>query len=308
MQAAIARLLPKGVTDEQPIYVSSTRPLTAAALEPMRERLARVPYVGGVSEPRFADGNRAAELDVALRIDSTTTKALQLAKAGGPLRTAAHAAAPAGSTALVAGTASIFADVGSSVTKDFELILPIAALLILLILLAMLRSVVAPLYLMLAVGLEFAATLGAAALLFQHAQHRSGVFFTLPLVLFLFVVAIGTDYNILMASRLREELRRGASPRQATARAVRRVAPAIAAAGLVLAASFSTLMLDRDVNSREIGFGMTVGILVASLLVSTLLVPALTTLVGRRAWWPRGRQPTAVPQEAATSDDLRRAA
>ena len=69
----------------------------------------------------------------------------------------------------------------------------------------MLRSVVAPLYLLLAVGLEFAATFGAAVLVFQHGLGEKGVAFTLPLVLFLFVVAIGTDYNILMSHRLREE-------------------------------------------------------------------------------------------------------
>jgi RND superfamily putative drug exporter len=185
------------------------------------------------------------------------------------------------------------------VNKDLRLIFPVAAGLILLILVLMLRSVVAPFYLLVAVGLEFAATLGTAILVFQHGMGHDGVVFTLPLVLFLFVVAIGTDYNILMSARLREELGNGGSQRDATARAVRAVAPAIAAAGLVLAASFGSLMLNKDLNTREIGFAMAMGILVASLLVSTLLVPAVTTVIGERAWWPRNRRPRAGVESPA---------
>jgi putative drug exporter of the RND superfamily len=291
VQAQISRFLPKGVTDEQQIYVSSSQPLTAAELQPMRERLARVANVGQVSQPRFADGNRAAEVDVALTIDSTTSKALELAGDDGPLRTVAHSSAPEGATAMVAGNASVFADVSDSVDKDLRLIFPIASVLILLILFLMLRDLVAPIYLLLAVGLEFAATLGASVLVYQQGLGDDGVIFSLPLVLFLFVVAIGANYNILMSARLREELADGASPREATARAVRRVAPAITAAGLVLASSFASLMLNYDANTKQIGFAMAVGILIALFLVSTLLVPAITTLVGRKAWWPGGRKP-----------------
>lgn len=294
VQEQIDGLLPKGVTDQQQIYVSSPhRQLTVASLEPMRRRLAQVADVGQVSQPVLADNGHAAEVDVALTIDATTSQALRLAQAGGPLRTAAHESAPRGATALVAGQASAYADVSNSVDKDLRLIFPIAAGLILLILLAMLRSAVAPAYLLLAVGLEFAATLGAAVLVFQHGMHHNGVVFTLPLVLFLFVVAIGTDYNILMSARLREELGAGVSVQEATRRAVRAVAPAIAAAGLVLSASFSSLMLNKDMNTREVGFAMAVGILIASLVVSTMLVPAITTILGEKAWWPRRRVPLA---------------
>src|SRR4029079_18080213 len=175
---------------------------------------------------------------------------------------------------------------------ELRLIFPVAAGLILLILVLMLRSVVAPFYLLVAVGLEFAATLGTAILVFQHGMGHDGVVFTLPLVLFLFVVAIGTDYNILMSARLREELAQGLSPREATARAGGAVAAAIAAAGLVLAASFSSLMSSKDLNSRQVGFAMAVGILIASFVVSTLLVPAAATIVAARA---RGRRERRTP-------------
>lgn len=151
------------------------------------------------------------------------------------------------------------------------------------ILVLTLRSAVAPLYLLGAVALEFAATLGASVLVVQVLAGQAGVAFTLPLVLFLFVVPLGTDYNILMTARLREEMLAGRPVREAVAEAVRHVAPAIGAAGLVLASSFATLMLASGQASKELGFAMAFGIILASLVVSSILVPALTALAGRRA-------------------------
>jgi putative drug exporter of the RND superfamily len=299
VESQIAHVLPRGVIDPQRIYISSPRPLTPASLSAMRARLAHVPHVAQVSEPRFAAGRRAAEVDVALNINSTTSPAINLAQHGGPLRDAVHTTTPLGATAMVGGTASVYADVSNSINKDLRLIFPIAAILILLILIAMLRSVVAPLYLLAAVGLEFAGTLGAAVLVFQHAGAQPGVAFTLPLVLFLFVVAIGTDYNMLISDRLREEFASGATPRQAVASAIRHAAPPITAAGLVLATSFGSLMIYDDHATKQMGFGMALGILFASFVVSTLLVPALTALVGKHAWWPSdiAREPGNKPRE-----------
>jgi RND superfamily putative drug exporter len=221
----------------------------------------------------------------------------------GPLRQSARAGAPEGTTALVGGTSAIFADVADAVERDMRVIFPVAALLIGLILVVALRSAVAPIYLLGAVALEFTATLGAAVLVVQELGGQAGVAFTLPLVLFLFVVALGTDYNILMTARLREEMLAGKPVRQAVADAVRHVAPAVGAAGLVLASSFGTLMLEADKTTRETGFALAFGILLASLVVSSILVPAITALVGQRAWWP-GRadrephhaSPPPVPQ------------
>ena len=99
-----------------------------------------------------------------------------------------------------------------------------------------------------------------------------------------FVVALGTDYNMLVAARLREEMESGRPVKEAVASAVRHTAPAIGAAGLVLATAFGSLMLYPDIATREMGFATALGILLAALLVSTLLVPALTALIGRRAF------------------------
>ena len=109
--------------------------------------------------------------------------------------------------------------------------------------------------------------------------------------------------SILMTARLREEMLAGKPVRVAVAEAVRHVAPAVAAAGLVLASSFGTLMLESSEVARQQGFAMAFGILLASLVVSSILVPALTALAGARAWWPgrsaRQRARTERPKELA---------
>jgi putative drug exporter of the RND superfamily len=284
---AIAGTFSNGASDPQQVYVrSSTGTLTAAEIEPLRKRLHRVDGVSAVGKAELAPDQRAARVDVALKDGPFTEDAMELAR--GPLRDAARQAAPAGTTTLVGGTAAVYADVSDSVARDMKLIFPVAAGLIFFILIATLRSAVAPLYLLTAVVLEFAATLGAAVLVFQQLGGATGLAFVLPLVLFLFVVALGTDYNILMTARLREEMLAGKPARVAVAEAVRHVAPAVAAAGLVLASSFGTLMLESNEVARQQGFAMAFGILLASLAVSSILVPALTALAGQRAWWPHG--------------------
>jgi putative drug exporter of the RND superfamily len=283
----IAEVLPRGATDPVQVYVESGRPLTADALQQLESRLAEVDGIGSVSEPTLAADRRVALVDVSLNHEADSNAAMDLVR--GPIREIARSSAPADAEVLVGGTPAVYADVDKSVMRDLRLIFPVAAVLILLILIALLRSVVAPVYLLLAVGLEFIATLGAAVLVFQHLLGGPGVAFSLPIVLFLFVVALGTDYNMLIASRLREESEDGRSMRQATANAVRFVAPAMAAAGLALAVAFGSLMLYPDEATKQMGFAMAVGILLAALVVSALLVPAVTALMGEKAWWPRRR-------------------
>jgi RND superfamily putative drug exporter len=293
----ISATLSKGAHDPQHVYVRGSDALTISELEPLRERLVHVPGVSAVGEPTLTPDRRGARIDVALTHDPMTRAAMDVVR--GPLRSAASAAAPAGATTMVGGTAAIYADVSDSVGRDMRLILPVAAGLILLILVLTLRSAVAPLYLLAAVVLEFAATLGAAVLVFQQIGGEIGIAFLLPLTLFLFVVALGTDYNILMTARLREEMLAGRPVREAVAEAVRHVAPAVSAAGLVLASSFGTLMLESGEATRQQGFAMAFGILLASLVVSTILVPAVTAVVGRRAWWRPVRSGRAVLEAEA---------
>ncbi len=108
----------------------------------------------------------------------------------------------------------------------------------------------------------------------------------LPVIMYMFVVALGTDYNILMITRLREEAREGRSPRDAAAEAVRHAGPTIGAAGLILAGSFASLMLAGQSILVSMGFAISAGIAIAAFIMSMFFTPALTALIGHAAWWP----------------------
>jgi RND superfamily putative drug exporter len=188
-------------------------------------------------------------------------------------------------------------DIQSAVNHDYGVIFPVAAILIMIILGLVLGSAVAPWYLMISVGLGFAATLGSTVLVFQNIQGDSGLTFILPIIMYMFVVALGTDYNILMITRLREEMREGASPREAAASAVRHAGPTIGAAGLILAGSFASLTLAGQSTLSQIGFAISVGIAVAAFVMAMFFTPALTALIGNVAWWPGSARSSSVTPE-----------
>ncbi|MEU3462856.1 MMPL family transporter [Streptomyces sp. NPDC006733] len=297
--AEISRALPAGVSDPTSVYVTAKDGGTLAPdrLDGLSRALTEVKGVGKVGGTTLNQDHRAARIDLYLTSDPQTQQARDLVS--GPVRDAVAAHTPAGTTAHVGGTAAIFADISTAVDHDLKIVFPVAAVLISLILLVLLRSLLAPMILMLSVGLGFAATLGASTLLFQHLLDKPGVNFTLPLVLFLFVVALGTDYNILISDRIREEMERPGPARAAVARAVRHTAPAIATAGLVLAGSFASLAATP--SSQQVGFATALGIMLSAFVLSIVLVPALAALLGRSIWWPirPGRHTTHQPQHSA---------
>ncbi|MCY0959292.1 MMPL family transporter [Streptomyces sp. H27-H5] len=297
--AEIAGALPAGVSDPTGVFVTATDggTLTAERLGGLAEALMAVDGVGQVAPTVLSEDRTAARIDVFPTADPRRQEARDLVS--GPVRDAVAAHRPAGTEVHVGGTAAVFADISKAVDKDLRVVFPVAAALITLILLVLLRSLLAPAVLMISVGLGFAATLGASALVFQHALGRSGVDFTLPLVLFLFVVALGTDYNILIGDRIREEMERPGPARAAVARAVRHTAPAIATAGLVLAASFGSLAVGPGSATQQIGFATALGILLSAFVLSIALVPALAALLGWSIWWPLPPRRAAGPAEPA---------
>lgn len=290
--AEISRALPAGVSDPTSVFVTAKRggTLTTGRLNGLHRALTQVKGVGQAAATVLNKDHRAARIDLYPTADPQSQQARDLAS--GPIRDAVARHTPAGTTAHVGGTAAVFADISSAVDHDLRTVFPVAAALIALILLLLLRSLLAPVVLMLSVGLGFAATLGAATLLFQHGLGNPGVDFTLPLVLFLFVVALGTDYNILIADRIREEMQRPGPARPAVARAVRHTTPAIAMAGLVLAGSFASLATTP--GNEQVAFALALGILLSAIVLSLVLVPALAALLGRSIWWPFRPRPTAV--------------
>ncbi|MFD9333377.1 MMPL family transporter [Streptomyces sp. NPDC060028] len=294
--AEISRALPAGVSDPISVFVVTKDggALRGERIDPLAGALAKVAGVGRVAPTVLSEDRRAARIDLFPTADPHGQEARDLAS--GPVREAVAAHRPEGTQAHVGGSAAVFADISEAVDKDLKVVFPVAAALIALILFLLLRSLLAPLVLLLSVGLGFAATLGASTLVFQRALDQPGVAFSLPLVLFLFVVALGTDYNILVTDRIREEMRQPGPARAAVARAVRHTAPAIATAGLVLAASFGSLAVSPASATQQIGFATGLGILLSAFVLSIVLVPACAALLGRSLWWPLRPRAGAEPQ------------
>ncbi|HEY2577307.1 MAG TPA: MMPL family transporter [Streptosporangiaceae bacterium] len=282
---ALEKGLPPGATDPTQVFFHATSgTLTAAQVTSYGTKLKTMSGVGAVAAPNVSTDRATAEYTVTLSSDPESTTAVNTLKNG--LRPQAHAAAPAGTYALVGGTTAVFADIQVAMNHDYAVVFPVAAVIILLILMLLLRSLVAPWYLMLSVGLGFGATLGATVLVFQTLAGQAGLVFLLPVYMYLFVVALGTDYNILMIARLREQTRRGMSPHDAAAEAVRHAGPAIASAGLILAGTFASLVLAGNSILQQVGFAVSAGIALAAFVMAMFFSPSLTALVGNRAWWP----------------------
>jgi RND superfamily putative drug exporter len=278
--------LPAGATDPTSILLTSNSgdPLDKATTTAYAADVAKAQGVAQVAPAGVSKDGSTVIFNVYLDHDPTSDAALANVK--GPIRTTAHEAAPPGTTALVGGTTSVFVDFQKAMNRDYAIVFPVAALVITIILALLLRSLVAPWYLMVSVGLGFGATLGAAVILFQDIQGKDGLIFLLPIYIYLFVVALGTDYNILMIARLREEARAGKSSRDAAAEAVKHAGPTVAAAGLILAGTFASLMLGGNALLVALGFSISFGIVIAAFVMAMFFTPSLTALIGSAAWWP----------------------
>jgi RND superfamily putative drug exporter len=294
----IQKGLPSGSTDPLTIVLKSDddTALPAGDLTSFQAGVSGVKGVANAGPGVLSANGDAATFSVVLDHDPGSDTSIANVK--GPIRDAAHKAAPDGTTAYVGGTTSVFVDMQKAMNRDYAVVFPVAAVIIMLILALLLRSLVAPLYLMVSVGLGFAATLGATVLLIQHIKGDPGLIFLLPIYIYLFVVALGTDYNILMIARLREEAREGRNPHDAAAEAVKHAGPTIAAAGLILAGTFGTFMLGGNSFIVSLGFALSFGIFVAAFVMSMFFTPALTALIGHAAWWPGHGDETAAEHEA----------
>jgi len=203
----------------------------------------------------------------------------------------AQAASRSGATAAgVAGEAAALYDVSALSNRDLLTIVPVAIVAIALLLAVVLRSLVAPLYLIVSVAFSYLAALGVSTLVFIDISGDAGLTFILPFLMFIFLLALGEDYNILVMTRIREEART-LPLGEAVVRAVGRTGSTVTSAGLVLAGTFGVLAVVAGSSAsgsqvRAIGFGLAIGILMDTFVVRTLLVPATVTLLGRWNWWP----------------------
>ncbi|MFE6910104.1 MMPL family transporter [Streptomyces erythrochromogenes] len=199
------------------------------------------------------------------------------------VRTAVHAVS--GAEAIVGGPSAENLDTEVTTKRDEKLVIPLVLAVVLIVLGLLLRAIVAPLVLMSTVIVSFAAAFGGSVFVFDTILGFKGVDHSVPLLAFLFLVALGVDYNIFLASRAREETVR-LGTKEGMLKALSATGGVITSAGLVLAATFAVLVTLPLVMLIEVGFLVAFGVLLDALLVRSVLVPALTLLIGRRMWWP----------------------
>ena len=193
-------------------------------------------------------------------------------------------------TGVVGGQTALAAAARDTSEADLKRLAPMVFGAVFVVLALLLRTPVAPLYLLGATALSFAATIGVSTVLFQNVLGHGGVVYYVPFALFLLLVALGSDYNIFIMAAIREETE--TKPLQeAVPAALANTGPTISAAGVVLAGSFFLLTLIPLRDFSQIGIAMALGILLDAFVIRTLLVPSLALLAGPRGFWPRKVKP-----------------
>ena len=213
-----------------------------------------------------------------------------------------------GADALVGGSTAINLDVERASAHDRNVIIPLILVVVLIILGLLLRALVAPLILTATVVLSFAAALGVSAFFFNHVFGFGGADTAFPLFVFVFLVALGIDYNIFLMDRVREEAIRRDARRGALA-GLAATGGVITSAGFVLAGPFAALAKIPATIGTELGFAVAFGVLLDTIIVRSVLVTALNLDIGRWMWWPSklAQKPDPAPgelsQERAASAD-----
>ncbi len=288
-QKILSRSFPAGASAPTDIIVPARDQVPE-----IRRAVAQVDGVEAVSGP-VAEGNSGVLVQAILKPNPYSTEAFDLID---PIRDAAHRAAEG---TLVGGPTAIEFDVREAAAWDSKVIPPIVLVVVFLILVALLRAVVAPLILIGTVILSFLAALGVGYFAYDVIFGFPGSDPSLPLFAFVFLVALGVDYNIFLMARTREEaLAHGT--RAGMLRALAVTGGVITSAGIVLAGTFSVLAVLPLVFLTEIGFVVAFGVLLDTFLVRSVLVPSLVELIGPRIWWPsalaREEERERVPVEA----------
>ena len=232
-----------------------------------------------------ADGG-TARLEVVLTDNPFSDASLDVVPELRELARAAAASAgldPGG--VLVGGDTAAEADTRTAGNRDSRVVLPLILLAIGVVLALLLRSLIAPLYLMATIAFTYFATLGLAVIVFLLVFDHAGIGPGVPFFLFVFLNALSVDYNIYLMSRIREEVRR-APLKEATGYALARTGPVITSAGLILAGTFSALMTLPLEDLVQLGFAVGIGVLIDTFITRTLIVPALVAIFGRWNWWP----------------------
>jgi RND superfamily putative drug exporter len=271
-QNVLAKYFPAG--SGEPVQVIST----ASSGGTVRTALAGTPGIASVTQPVTKDGLAFLQATMIPQPDSPAAYTLV-----DTIRTKVHSIP--GADAKVGGGTAINKDVESAAAHDRDLLIPLILAVVLLILGLLLRAIVAPLVLIATVVLSFGAALGISSLFFSHVFGFAGADTSVPLFVFVFLVALGIDYNIFLMTRVREESIRSGTWRGALT-GLAATGGVITSAGLVLAGTFAVLGTLPLVEFTEIGFAVALGVLLDTIVVRSVLVTALTLDIGRHIWWP----------------------
>jgi RND superfamily putative drug exporter len=278
-QTLLDRHFPPGASSPLQIVVPS-----AARVAAVRTAIAAAPGVsraaGALSTTLVSPVTGVAVFTAALSVDPTSQRAMALIA---PIRRLAKAAGGTGT--LIGGATAQQRDLHVAAARDDRVIVPLILLVVMLVLGVLLRSLVAPVLLVATVIFSYAAALGAGAFAFSHILGYAGEDPSLILFSFLFLVALGCDYNIFLMARAREESASG-DTRGGMLRALSVTGAVITSAGIVLAGTFSALASLPLVAFAEVGLVIAFGVLLDTFLVRTVLVPALVMDLDKRVWWP----------------------
>ena len=285
--AVLATHFPPTTPTDQLLLRYGAPVMNPARLEAAQAELASDPVFRTVGGPVVSADGSTVLYQAVLRAGSagSTPAANAVPRATAALAQVARAT---GARAYgVAGPDASLNDILSSSNASLALVVPAILVLILVLLGLMLRSVVAPWYLALTVGLSYLSSLGFAMIVFVHIGGADGVVFILPLLMFVFSMALGEDYNVLVMSRIREEAHLAPSLSEALIRAIGITGTTVTAAGIILAGAFVVLGLAGGSSQTEqLGFSIAFSVVLDTFFVRTLLVPSIAMLLGRWNWWP----------------------
>lgn len=254
---------------------------TGDAAGPVAGALQRIDGVDSVVAGARSDDGELARLEATLAYDPFSDEANDLVPV---LRGAARGAA-GGETALVGGATAENYDTAATLRSDARVVVPLTLLVIFLILCVLLRALVAPLYLVATVVLSYAFALGASTLIFTELLGQPDSDAAIATFAFIFLVALGVDYNIFLISRIREEAAYQKT-KEAVITGLERTGGVITSAGIILAGTFAALMTLPLEALFQLGFTVAFGLLIDTFVVRTLLVPAIAFKLGERNWWP----------------------
>lgn len=287
-QKVLAAHFPAGSGSPAVIIADASKLQQVAAAAQQTDGVSAViPFTGNLKPGQALSGRspQPVVVDNKVMLNATLSVAADSAEGQQVIKSLRSNVARVDNSALVGGVPAIILDTNTAASNDLRTIIPIVLAVILVILMLLLRSIVAPILLIASVILSFSATIGISSLVFNHLLHFAGSDAAIPLFAFIFLVALGVDYNIFLMTRVREESGK-LGTRAGILRGLSVTGSVITSAGIVLAATFAALAVVPILFLVQIAFIVAFGVLLDTIVVRSLLIPALCYDISKPIWWP----------------------